>query len=84
MPHSSDPPTTWAPSQKSKLALLGAWRYNNDTRNTLRCSSIQGNGQTGANEHDKGSVTALILSILIKRPTTAPHFRADIVFNLAL
>ena len=52
--------------------------------NALRCSSIQGDGQTGANGHDKGSVTALILSILIKRPTTAPHFRADIVFNLAL
>jgi len=32
---------------------------------------------TGANQHDKWAVTALVLSILIKRPTTTQHFCAD-------
>ncbi len=36
---------------------------------------------TGANQHDKWAVTALVLSILIKRPTTTQHFCADKAYN---
>ena len=36
---------------------------------------------TGANENDKWYVTALILSILIKRPSCAQHFCADKAYD---
>jgi len=36
---------------------------------------------TGANENDKWYVTALILSILVKRPTTTQHFCADKAYD---
>ncbi len=36
---------------------------------------------TGANQNDKWYVTALILSILIKRPTTTQHFCADKAYD---
>jgi len=36
---------------------------------------------TGANEHDKWAVMPLILSVLIKRPTTTQHFCADKAYD---
>ena len=36
---------------------------------------------TGANENDKWYVTALVLSILAKRPTTTQHFCADKAYD---
>jgi len=36
---------------------------------------------TGANENDKWYVTALVLSILVKRPTTTQHFCADKAYD---